>query len=478
MSPPSKSSSALSITLTQASKVRLVSSFLSLFVLLALFHAAEIAITTLYPWKVREFAEEEGGMWLSLDADITRVLTTILVSSTTAGIYATTVFGKLAAASGPTLERYAAPALTLLTLFFVELLPKSIGVSNAEMVARKLVPPINFLAHIVSPVGVCLTGLAKRVLRIFGFSVGGMELVTEEELRLIVSGARDSGSIESTEGDMIQAVLDLQDQKVEEIMKPRVEIVAVEGSMSVANVLGVIRESGYSRIPVYEGEIDNVVGVVLAKDLIDFFVGGLQVRDDRLEKIKNDKAAYDNVKEEDGDVDGDDTVAIPSTNIDQPTTAVPDPRTGPTSSYHSELSNASPGGSQPTPTPAFGFGGGYGAASVEVVERALTGAEVASRMSTGIEDAGLVQDVYFVPESMLVWNVLQEMKKRRVHLAIVVDEYGGTEGLVSLEDIIEEVVGEIYDEDDEEEVMRIAEEGGMVRREDGKYNVRGGEQKD
>jgi len=80
---------------------------------------------------------------------------------------------------------------------------------------------------------------------------------------------------------MIQAVLDLQDQKVEEIMKPRVEIVAVEGSMSVANVLGVIRESGYSRIPVFEGEIDNVVGVVLAKDLIDFFVGGLQVRGER-----------------------------------------------------------------------------------------------------------------------------------------------------------------------------------------------------
>ncbi|GMH72405.1 hypothetical protein TrRE_jg8592, partial [Triparma retinervis] len=92
---------------------------------------------------------------------------------------------------------------------------------------------------------------------------------------------------------------------------------------------------------------------------------------------------------------------------------------------------------------------------------------------TGIGDAGLVQGVYFVPESMLVWNVLQEMKKRRVHLAIVVDEYGGTEGLVSLEDIIEEVVGEIYDEDDEEEVMRSTEEGGMVRKEDGRYNVRG-----
>jgi len=153
-----------------------------LFTLLALFHAAEIAITTLYPWKVREFAEEEGGMWLALDSDITRVLTTILVSSTAAGIYATTIFGKVAASYGPKAERYAALGLTVLTLFFVELLPKSIGVGNAEMVARKMVPPIRIMGYVVSPLGTILTGAAKRVLGIFGFSSGGMELVSEEEV--------------------------------------------------------------------------------------------------------------------------------------------------------------------------------------------------------------------------------------------------------------------------------------------------------
>ena len=88
---------------------------------------------------------------------------------------------------------------------------------------------------------------------------------------------------------------------------------------------------------------------------------------------------------------------------------------------------------------------------MENVIRALSGAELASRMGKSIEEAGLVESTYFVPQTMIAWNVLQEMRKRRVHLAIVVDEYGGTEGLVSLEDIIEEIVGDIFDEDDEED---------------------------
>ena len=88
---------------------------------------------------------------------------------------------------------------------------------------------------------------------------------------------------------MIEGVLTLQDQKVKEIMQPRVEIVAVPKSMSVADVLAVIRESGFSRIPVYEGEIDNIVGIVLAKDLIDFFVSGLSVESQKIDKKRTQK---------------------------------------------------------------------------------------------------------------------------------------------------------------------------------------------
>eukprot|EP00591_Stephanopyxis_turris_P011085 CAMPEP_0195515698 /NCGR_PEP_ID=MMETSP0794_2-20130614/6676_1 /TAXON_ID=515487 /ORGANISM="Stephanopyxis turris, Strain CCMP 815" /LENGTH=289 /DNA_ID=CAMNT_0040644161 /DNA_START=150 /DNA_END=1016 /DNA_ORIENTATION=+ len=258
--------------------------WLFLFIMLALLHAAEIAITTLYPWKVREFAEEEvnngneRGTFKILNEDITRVLTTILVTSTAASIYATTMFTHLAAALfGSRGERWGAVALTACTLFFVELLPKSIGVANAEVVARMMVPPVNIIAAVVSPLGIGLSFLAKKTLALFGLKGGNSSGVSDSELRLIVTGARDSGTIRHTESEMIQGVLNLQDQRVKEIMKPRVEMVAVPQEMSVASVLGVVRESGYSRIPVYDGEIDNIVGIVIAKSVLDFFVKGVLV---------------------------------------------------------------------------------------------------------------------------------------------------------------------------------------------------------
>lgn len=255
--------------------------FIALFTGLALLHAVEIAITTLYPWKVREFAEEEektqknGGIFKILNEDITRVLTTILVTSTAASIYATTIFTRLASSVfGARGETWGAVALTTITLFFVELLPKSIGVTNAERVARLMVPPINLMSTVVSPLGMSLSWLSKQVINLLGLNNGkntnGQD-VSDSELRLIVMGARDSGTIDHSEGEMIKGVLNLQSQRVKEIMRPRVDMVAVPKDLSIANVLGVVRESGYSRIPVYDGEIDNIVGIVLAKSVLDFF---------------------------------------------------------------------------------------------------------------------------------------------------------------------------------------------------------------
>ena len=366
-------------------------------------HAAEIAITTLYPWKVKEFAEEEEksgktGTFKVLNEDITRVLTTILVASTTCSIFATTVFTHLiASAFGARGERYGALALTCLTLFFVELLPKSIGVTNAEGVARIMVPPINIISAVVSPLGISLSWLAKKTLRLLGMnSNDDGSSISDSQLRLIVTGARDSGTIDHGEQEMIQGVLELQNQRVKEIMKPRVEMIAVPKDMSVATVLGVVRESGYSRIPVYDGEIDNIVGIVLAKSVLDFFVKGVLVDDDVIRKIRDSGGSS---SDEDGAA----------------------------AALEAEVSKIQ---------------------SSDPVVKSLTGKELAARMETSISEAGLIESCYFVPETANGWSVLQEMRRRRVHMAIVVDEFGGTEGLVSLEDIVEEVVGEIYDEDD------------------------------
>ena len=396
--------------------------WLGIFTALALLHAAEIAITTLYPWKVREFAEEEEkqrgpegkkrrGTFTALNEDITRVLTTILVTSTACSIYATTLFTHLADhIFGTYAEKWSAIILTAITLFFVELLPKNIGVINAERVARLMVPPINILANVVGPFGFALSYLAKSTLRLFGIQAKETSGVSDSELRLIVTGARDSGTIDHSEQEMIKGVLNLQDQKVREIMKPRVEVVAVPQSMSVASVLGVVRESGYSRIPVYDGEIDNIVGIVLAKSVLDFFVKGVLVDGEYKRPDKSD--ANVSVNGDEGGGSGGDNNSGGSGGVslqqqeDMGKLSFIDPPTGKTTDKY---------------------------------VRSLTGSQLASRMETPIDDAGLIESCYFVPDAANGWDVLQEMRKRRVHMAVVVDEYGGTEGLVSLEDIVEEV---------------------------------------
>ena len=422
-----------------------------MFTVLALLHATEIAITTLYPWKVREFAEEEektrkrGGTFQKLNQDITSVLTTILVTSTACSIFATTIFTHLAASLfGTRGERYGAVALTALTLFFVDLVPKTVGVSNAERVARLMVPPVNIISMVVSPLGVSLTFLAKKTLLLLGLKEKDKDGVSDSELRLIVTGARDSGAINHGEQEMIQGVLNLQDQRVKEIMKPRVEMIAVPTTMSVASVLGVVRESGYSRIPVYDSEIDNIVGIVLAKSVLDFFVRGVLVEDsDVIKKIsknqQNGESKDSNGDSEDGSTNGITTIFKTS---------------------NGSVVNQSKSAGKPQP---IGDGEKY--------VRSLTGSELAERMETSIHDAELIESCYFVPDTANGWAVLQEMRRRRVHLAIVVDEYGGTEGLVSLEDIVEEVVGEIYDEDDEDD-FEFSEDS-ITLQEDGSFLIRG-----
>eukprot|EP00531_Pseudo-nitzschia_arenysensis_P009433 CAMPEP_0116139364 /NCGR_PEP_ID=MMETSP0329-20121206/13276_1 /TAXON_ID=697910 /ORGANISM="Pseudo-nitzschia arenysensis, Strain B593" /LENGTH=762 /DNA_ID=CAMNT_0003634409 /DNA_START=75 /DNA_END=2364 /DNA_ORIENTATION=+ len=429
---------------------------LSLFGLFFGLFGTEIAITTLYPWKVKEFAEEEEklgkrGTFKILNEDITRVLTTILVASTTCSIFATTVFTHLVAGVfGSNGEKYGALALTILRRAFA----KSIGVTNAESVARIMVPPINIMTTFVSPIGVSLSWLSKKTLSLIGIKGNQNSGITDSQLRLIVTGARDSGTIDHGEQEMIQGVLGLQNQRVKEIMKPRVEIIAVPKEMSVASVLGVVRESGYSRIPVYDGEIDNIVGIVLAKNVLDFFVNGVLVDKDVIKKIRENTSnsnSNNNSIQQQKDVD------------DEP---LPIQASQSSSSSQASIEDESPPQLYTNEMPTVQTPKG-----TENYVKPLTGFELARRMEKSISEAELIENCYFVPETANGWSVLQEMRRRRVHMAIVVDEYGGTEGLVSLEDIVEEVVGEIYDEDDEEEYD--FSEDSITLQDDGTFIIRG-----
>jgi CBS domain containing-hemolysin-like protein len=181
-----------------------------------------------------------------------------------------------------------------------------------------------------------------------GHSVRG-PFVTEEELKLLLYVGEQEGIVEQEEREMIHGILEMTDKSVREVMVPRVDVVAAESIDSIADVIRLIIEHGYSRIPIYEESIDNIVGVVYAKDLLRHGVHG----DD---------------------------------------------------------------------------------------QRALT--EIA-------------RQPYFTPEAKHVGELLREMKERKVHIAVVVDEHGGTAGIVTFEDLIEEIVGPIRDEYDMREVEEL-----------------------
>jgi CBS domain containing-hemolysin-like protein len=234
--------------------------------------------------------------------------------------------------------------LELLVLLLVQFLGRVVAVARPEPVALTFVRPVELLIRLFFIVLVPLNALDVWVRRLLGVQRGLTPADAEDRLRHLVEGNTD---LEEDEREMIASVIELGEQPVREIMVPRIDIVAVPDSSSVRDVLDRIVESGHSRIPTYDSTIDNITGVVYAKDLLKF------LRD----------------------------------------------------------------GSQSAPVKP------------------------------------LAREATYVPETKKVDELLHEMQQRHVHLAVVVDEYGGTAGLITIEDLIEEIVGEIQDEYDVEEAM-------------------------
>jgi putative hemolysin len=240
--------------------------------------------------------------------------------------------------------------LALFTIVFAELVPKTLALANAERFAITLSLPIEFLARAFGPVIVALTGVTNWITRLLGAQVSTEAQITAEELRLIVERGGEQGVLEAEEEQMINAVIELGTRRVHEVMVPRIAMVTLMAEATIGEAIDAIVAEGHSRIPVYEDTVDEIVGIVYAKDLLPFL-----------------------------------------------------------------KSNA------PEPPPL----------------------------------RSLLRTPVFVPESMTVDDLLHELQRRKVHLAIVLDEYGGTAGLVTIEDLLEEIVGEIQDEYDVEEPMIV-----------------------
>ena len=238
--------------------------------------------------------------------------------------------------------------LTLFTIVFGELVPKQIGLAHAERVAMTTSRLMEFLGTIFAPLVSALTWVTRRISRLFRADVAADERISSEELRLIIEQGGEQGILEAEEEQMIHAVIELGDRRVHEVMVPRIAMVALPADATFDEAIDRVIDEGHSRIPVYESGIDEIIGIVYAKDLLPFL-----------------------------------------------------------------KANA------PEPPPL----------------------------------RSLLRPPVFVPESMTVDDLLHELQRRKVHIAIVLDEYGGTAGLVTIEDLIEEIVGEIQDEYDVEEPM-------------------------
>lgn len=317
-----------------------------------LLSAVESAINAVSRVRVRYLMEQNAPGARALDALLThpsRLMTSIIILDNVANIAAVAIATLLVSMF---LDIFIVLTVTVIMLFvilvFGEIAPKTFGVRHAESLSLRAAITLNVLSGILNPLARFFTFVANILIRIAGGKpIKELPVPSEEELMGIVGAGEEEGVIEEEEKELIHSIFEFGDTIVREVMVPRMDMVAVSADAPIEEVLALVIREGHSRIPVYEETVDNVIGIIYAKDLL----------------IQMNKG-----------------------NIDVP------------------------------------------------IRR-------------------LMRPAYYVPELKKVDELLRELQKKRLHMAIVVDEYGGTAGLVTIEDLLEEIVGEIFDEYDLEETL-------------------------
>lgn len=325
----------------------------------AYFSATETAFTSANRIRLKNLAgdgDKRAKDVLELSENYDTLLSTILVGNNIVNIamssIATVFFLKLYPAYGATV---ATAVTTVVVLIFGEISPKSIAKEKAEGFAMFSAPVIRFFMVLLTPVNWIFTQWKKLLAKLF--HVDGARPITEDELLTIVEEAQTEGGIDEGQSELIQNAIEFNDLEAWDVLTPRVDIIAIELDEDEEEIAKLFLETGFSRLPVYEDDLDNIVGVLNQKDFHNFIKG----------------------------------------------------KGTPVSTY--------------------------------------------------------VKPVIFVAGSMKISQLLKRLQMGKTHIAIIVDEYGGTSGLVTMEDIIEELVGEIYDEHDAEQLQDI------VQQQDGTYRV-------
>lgn len=295
--------------------------------------------------KIRLKSKAEDGnvraqKVLDLLDEYDKLLSCILIANNivnlTAATLSTVLFTRLLPSYGPVISTIV---LTVVVLIFGEITPKTIAKDQAEIFSMRAVPGLQVCLFILTPLHLFFGLFYKLVTKLFHTAKG--EGITEEELITMVEEAENEGGLEHHESELIRAAIEFNDMEVEEILTPRVDIIAAPDTITIEELAVIFAESGYSRIPIYHTSIDNIVGLVHEKD---FF-----------------SARFHN---------------------------------------HTDVTS-------------------------------------------------LISKVLYTTGSAQISNLLRLLQRRKTHMAVVVDDYGGTMGIVTMEDILEELVGEIWDEHDE-----------------------------
>lgn len=313
-----------------------------LLVLLATLNAAEAAFLSLSRTRIKNMAaadERKAEKVLALLQDYDRLQMTVVILNNiikiTVAALAVVLFIDLLGGRG---VAAAIVTIVIVLLLFIEILPKSIAAKSAERATIFFAPVLNTLIFLLKPL-TWLTDLWKRLIaRVFKFTDSDIEI--EEELINIVEEAETEGSIGNEQSELIQNAIEFNELQAYDVLTPRIDLVAIDRDTDETEVTELFRKTGFSRIPVYEGEVDNILGILSQKDFHNYIKGSGK----------------------------------------------------PISDY--------------------------------------------------------IKPVVFVAGSIKIAVLLKKMQSVKTHIAIVVDEYGGTEGIVTMEDIIEELVGEIFDEHD------------------------------
>ncbi len=335
-------------------------SLAALIVLSAFFSGSETAYTSLSKIRLKNLVNDgnkKAERALKLSEQYEKLLTTILVGNNLVNILASSICTWMFAFFFGDWSVLAATLFMLLILLtFGEITPKTLAKRHPEKVAMMFARPLNVVIILFSPISIAFRALSGSLN---SEDAEEQPTLTEEELSVMIDEIEGEGVLEKSESELIKSAMEFDDKQVSEILTPRVDIVAIERNATMEDLKNVLLSSGFSRIPVYDGTIDRIIGVIYAKDFY---------------------------------------------------------------SRYFEHAN------------------------------------------TRMED--LMRPVKFIPETTTVARTLTEIQKSMVQMIVVVDSYGGTVGIVSLEDILEELVGEIWDESDEVQYS-------IVRESDGTYAVLG-----